>query len=55
MPKYKLKISFKSDKKLSEDQVADLMALLSLQIEEPQTIQGEPEDYSTSKITVKVK
>jgi len=31
------------------------MALLSLQIEEPQTIQGEPEDYFTRKITVKVK
>jgi hypothetical protein len=46
-----LTLHFNSTKTLDAQQVFNIMAAISAQIEEPSNLQGEDEDYETSDLT----
>ena len=52
--KYKIEITFTTDKELNADQLADLESAISLQIEEPTDYDQNDEDYKTKEITYKM-
>ena len=49
--KYKIEITFSTDKDLNADQLANLENAISLQIEEPTDYDQNDETYQTSEIT----
>ena len=52
---YEGTISFTTDKKLTQEQLDQLMDLISLQIIEPVDAEQEDEDYSSRNVEVTVK
>jgi hypothetical protein len=52
--KYKIEITFSTDKDLTEDQSMQLINALLLQIEEPTDYDQNAEDYETSQINYKM-
>jgi hypothetical protein len=52
--KYKIEITFTTDKDLNADQLANLENAISLQIEEPTDYDQNAEDYETKEITYKM-
>ena len=52
--KYKIEITFSTDKDLNADQLANLENAISLQIEEPTDYDQNAEDYETSEINYKM-
>ena len=53
--KYTVTIEFDTDKALNESEQTDLLDSLSLQVEEPQTNEGEDAGWSASEITINTK
>ena len=49
MPKYKIEITFTTDKDLNADQLANLENAILLQIDEPMDYDQNAEDYETSQ------
>jgi hypothetical protein len=52
--KYKIEITFTTDKDLNPDQSMELINALLLQIEEPTDYDQNAEDYETKEITYKM-
>lgn len=52
--KYKIEITFSTDKDLNQSQSMQLINALLLQIEEPTDYDQNAEDYETSEITYKM-
>jgi len=52
--KYKIEITFTTDKDLTKDQSMELINALLLQIEEPTDYDQNAEDYETSEINYKM-
>jgi hypothetical protein len=52
MAKYKMLISFETDKELSSDEQDNLVGHVAPQIEEPITSDGDDEEYSTSNLQI---
>ena len=52
--KYKVEITFTTDKDLNADQLANLENAISLQIEEPTDYDQNAEDYETSETTYEI-
>ena len=52
MAKYKMLISFETDKELSSDEQDNLVGHVAPQIEEPITSEGDDEEYSTSNLQI---
>lgn len=53
MNDYRITIDFSSETALTEEQLDTLKSMLALQIEEPQTLEGENEEWTANNITVK--
>lgn len=53
MNDYRITIDFSSETALTEEQLDTLKSMLTLQIEEPQTLEGEDEEWTANEITVK--
>lgn len=53
MNDYRITIDFSSETALTEEQLDTLKSMLALQIEEPQTLEGEDEEWTAKEITVK--
>jgi len=49
---YKAEVTFTSDKELTEDELNALLSSIALQVQEPQDLQGEDEEWTSSNITV---
>lgn len=54
MQRYKIELTFTTDKDLTEDQSMQLINALLLQIEEPTDYDQNAEDYETSQINYKM-
>ena len=52
MAKYRMVISFDTDKVLSSEEEDNLIGHVAPQIEEPATYEGDDEEYSTSNLTI---
>ena len=52
MARYRMVISFDTDKVLSYDEEDNLIGHVAPQIEEPATHEGDDEEYSTSNLTI---
>ena len=52
MAKYRMVISFDTDKVLSPEEEDNLIGHVAPQIEEPATYEGDDEEYSTSNLTI---
>jgi hypothetical protein len=52
--KYKIEITFSTDKDLTDDQSMELINSLLLQIEEPTDYDQNDQDYETSEINYKM-
>jgi len=51
---YKVTIDFKTDYQLEQDEVDDLLAFISLQVEEPADWKGQQARYNTSDIEINI-
>jgi len=49
---YKAEVTFTSDKELTQDELNALLSSIALQVQEPQDLQGEDEEWTSSNITV---
>lgn len=49
---YKVEVTFTSDKELTEKELDALLSLIALQVQEPQNLEGEDEEWTPSNITV---
>jgi len=49
---YKAEVTFTSDKELTEDELNALLSSIALQVQEPQNLEGEDEEWTSSNITV---
>lgn len=47
-----ISIEFESDRTLTEEEVDNLKAVLGLQIEEPQDLEGNEEEWTAKNITI---
>jgi hypothetical protein len=54
MQRYKIEITFSTDKDLTNDQSMELINSLLLQIEEPTDYDQNDQDYETSEINYKM-
>lgn len=54
MQRYKIEITFSTDKDLTNDQSMELINSLLLQIEEPTDYDQNDQDYETSQINYKM-
>ena len=52
MARYRMVISFDTDKVLSYDEEDNLLGHVAPQIEEPATHEGDDEEYSTSNLKI---
>ena len=53
MNNYRIAIDFSSETALTEEQLDTLKSILALQIEEPQDLEGNEEEWTANNITVK--
>lgn len=51
---YRITLDFFSDKALTAQEIETLKSVLALQIEEPQNLEGEDEEWTASNIAVMV-
>lgn len=51
---YRITIDFSSEKPLTGEEIETLQAILALQIEEPQDLEGNEESWTASNIAVMV-
>ena len=49
---YKVEVTFTSDTELTQEQLDTLLSTIALQVQEPQNIEGEDEEWTSSNITV---
>lgn len=49
---YKAEVTFTSDKELNEEELSALLSSIALQVQEPQNLEGEDEEWTSSNITV---
>ena len=49
---YKVEVTFTSDKELNQKELDALLSLIALQVQEPQNLEGEDEEWTSSNITV---
>lgn len=49
---YKIEVTFTSNKELTPNELDALFSLIALQVQEPQNIEGEDEEWKPSNITV---
>ena len=49
---YKVEVTFTSDKELTQEELDALLSLIALQVQEPQNLKGEDEEWTPSNITV---
>ena len=49
---YKVEVTFTSDTELTQEQLDTLLSTIALQVQEPQDIEGEDEEWTPSNITV---
>lgn len=49
---YKAEVTFTSDKELTEEELSTLLSSIALQVQEPQNLEGEDEEWTSSNITV---
>ena len=49
---YKAEVTFTSDKELTQDELNALLSSIKLQVQEPQNLEGEDEEWTSSNITV---
>jgi hypothetical protein len=49
---YKAEVTFTSDKELTQDELGALLSSIALQVQEPQDLQGQDEEWTSSNITV---
>ena len=49
---YKAEVTFTSDKELTEEELSALLSSIALQVQEPQNIEGEEEEWTSSNITI---
>ena len=49
---YKAEVTFTSDKELTQDELNALLSSIALQVQEPQNLEGEDEEWTSSNITV---
>lgn len=49
---YKIEITFTSDKELTEKEMDALLSLLVLQVQEPQDLEGNEEEWTATNITI---
>ena len=49
---YKVEVIFTSDKELTEKELEALLSMIELQVQEPQSLEGEDEEWTSSNITV---
>jgi hypothetical protein len=49
---YKVEVTFTSDTELTQEQLDTLLSTIALQVQEPQNIEGEDEEWTPSNITV---
>ena len=50
---YEIKVTFESDRQLSDDELNEIMDALALQVEEPTTHDGDDVDYQLSNQSIK--
>lgn len=49
---YKAEVTFTSDKELTQDELSALLSSIALQVQEPQNLEGEDEEWTSSNVTV---
>ena len=49
---YKVEVTFTSNTELTQEQLDTLLSTIALQVQEPQDIEGEDEEWTSSNITV---
>ena len=49
---YKIEATFTSDKELTQDELVALLSSITLQIQEPQDLYGQDEEWTSSNITI---
>jgi len=49
---YKIEATFTSDKELTQDELVALLSSITLQIQEPQDLEGQDEEWTSSNITI---
>jgi hypothetical protein len=49
---YKAEVTFTSDKELTQDELGALLSSIALQVQEPQDLQGQDEEWTSSNVTV---
>jgi hypothetical protein len=52
---YKLEVTFKTDRRLTEEELGQLQAQCCVQVEEPTNHEGEDETYTTSDICTDIR
>jgi hypothetical protein len=51
MPKHTITIEFQTDTQMTEAQMDNLISMLCLQLEEPQDLEGNEEDWTAREIS----
>jgi hypothetical protein len=51
MPKHIITVEFNTDSKMTESQMDNLISMISLQIEEPQDLNGNEEEWTAREIS----
>jgi hypothetical protein len=51
---YKIEVTFKADRVLTQEELAALQDTVALQIEEPADLTGQEADYRTREIDIKI-
>jgi len=49
---YKIEATFTSDKELTQEQLSALLSSIALQVQEPQDLEGQDEEWTSSNITI---
>lgn len=49
---YKIEVTFTSNKELTEKEMDALLSLLVLQVQEPQDLEGNDEEWTATNITI---
>ena len=52
MNDYKIEVTFTSDKELTQEELGNLHSLIILQVQEPQDLEGNDEEWASSNITI---
>lgn len=54
MPLYEIKATFRADTELTQEELADLIDSIALQIDEPVNSEGESADYQTGEVEIAI-